>query len=328
MEIVGCISNGGGCARPAATDASRRALVGMLIDLASSGRTISDGFSAADVAAVQQRPGFDTACMTFSRGITALFRGNRLLNILVNDRGRTVIAYLALYLHFGLRSDDPRSGLTVGRLKALSVEHGICSAGRTEAFVAVLRLFGYLEPAPRTRDLRVRRLEPTPRMLASHRARLEVAFSAVAKIDPAGLAALDALGDEAFVRALVRQFAAQFLGGVRLIQHAPELHLFADRNAGIVVLLSLMCAAADGECFVAGRPAAVSISELGRRFGVSRVHVRRLLRDAAAEGLLDAGDEGAIVLHPPLVRATRAFLATALLFVGRCGHAALAERAR
>lgn len=298
----------------------------MSLELPSASPFDGNGFALQAVTALQNEPGFDAACVTFTRGMTGLYQGNRLLNTLVSDRGRAVVGNLALYLHYGLRPDDPRSGLTVSRLKALCVEHNICSPGRTEAFIAVLRLFGQLAPGPKTLDSRIRRLVPTERMLASYRQRWHVAFSAIGKVLPAYKAAHDLLGREEFEAALVRHFAKQFLDGTRLIQHAAELTLFVERNAGVMVLFSLLNASARDERFLADHPITISISELARRFGVSRVHVRKLLRDAEAERLIESGDGGGtLILRPQLVRAARNFVATSLLFVAHCARAALDE---
>ena len=75
------------------------------------------------------------------------------------------------------------------------------------------------------------------------------------------------------------------------------------------------------------RPVRVSISELARRFSVSRVHVGRLLRDAETEGLIErsASAPEAITLSPPLTRALRQSAALAFLFFAHCARAALAD---
>jgi DNA-binding MarR family transcriptional regulator len=277
------------------------------------------------IAALQKQPDFADACRSFTRGFIDLYQGNRLLNTLVNDRGRMIISNLALYLHYGHRDNDPRSGLTVSRLKTICVEQQVCSAGRTEAIVAVLRLFGFLVPAPSAQDRRVRRLVPTERMLTSQRQRWSVTFMAAGLVLPDARAAHNAIAREEFMAALSRQFAEHFLSGIRLLHHSTELKLFTDRNAGLMVLFSLLNAGAPDDSFPPRGPVVVSISGLARRFGVSRVHVRKLLRDAAAAGFIERSDdsEGPVILLPRFIIATQNFLATMLLFVAYCARAAL-----
>jgi hypothetical protein len=63
----------------------------------------------------------------------------------------------------------------------------------------------------------------------------------------------------------------------------------------------------------------VSISTLAHRYGVSRAHVGKLLRDAESDGFLSLSDPGGyrVTLAPRLVDAAHNFLATAFLYVGR-----------
>lgn len=279
------------------------------------------------IAALQKQPGFETACREFTRGVIDLYQGNRLLNTLVSDRGRLLIGNLALYLHSGFDADDPRSGLTISRLKALCAEQGICSGGRAEAIVAVMRLFGYLEAAPGAQDRRVRRLVPTERMIESYRKRWKVALAAIEHVLPEVRAAHDAMARDEFTSAMVCQFAEHFIGGVRLLNHSTDLMLFAERNAGFLVMFSLLQGGGPDDAFASRQPLTVSISALARRFGVSRVHVRKLLSDAAAQGFIarPEGSEGPVILLPKLVTAAQNFLATAFLFVAYCARAALDE---
>jgi len=76
--------------------------------------------SAAAVAGLRDDPRFPQAIRTLAGGMLALYRGNRLLNVLINDRGRMIIGYLALYLHEGAAPDGRGSGFGVGQLKALA----------------------------------------------------------------------------------------------------------------------------------------------------------------------------------------------------------------
>jgi DNA-binding GntR family transcriptional regulator len=102
--------------------------------------------------------------------------------------------------------------------------------------------------------------------------------------------------------------------------------LFTDRNAGLMVAFSLLLDSCD-DGFTPTRPVTVSISALSRRFGVSRVHVRKMLRDAGEEGFIarPKGDNGPIVVQPRLTQATQIFFATVFLFSVHCISAALDE---
>jgi DNA-binding GntR family transcriptional regulator len=94
-----------------------------------------------------------------------------------------------------------------------------------------------------------------------------------------------------------------------------------------MILASLVLAAEPNDTMPPTRPVRISISELARRFSVSRPHVTRLLRDAAAAGLIErAGTaQEAITLLPPLSLALRHSVSIVFLFFAHCARAALAE---
>jgi hypothetical protein len=121
-----------------------------------------------------------------------LYRGNRILNYVGHDRGRLIIAILAFYLHVSRRSGDPTSGLTAHGLKTLCVEQDVCSPGRARAMLSLLRLFGYVAPAP-AGDRRFKLLVPTELLIASLRQRWSAMFAAIALLKPEGAEARAAL---------------------------------------------------------------------------------------------------------------------------------------
>src|SRR5207248_9119690 len=114
----------------------------------------------AAVAALCEHPPFAAAMRTLLDDNVRLYRGNRILNYVGYDRGRLIVGILAFYLLVSRRADDPGSGLTAQRLKALCVEQDVCSAGRARAMLSLLQLFGYLARAPAA-DGRYKQLAPT-----------------------------------------------------------------------------------------------------------------------------------------------------------------------
>src|SRR3954471_24066531 len=120
--------------------------------------------SAAAVAELRDDPRFPQAIRTLTSGILALYHGNRFLNSLINDRGRMVIGYLALYLHEGETADGRGAGFGIGQLKALCAAAGIASPGRTGAMVAMMRMAGYLASAQAPDDRRRHIIVPTDKL--------------------------------------------------------------------------------------------------------------------------------------------------------------------
>lgn len=299
---------------------SEVARVAEFVSLSRPGGPLSE----AAAAQLRAHPRFAAALRALGTGMIALYRGNRLLNLLVNDRGRMLIGYLALYLREDGEPDGRGSGFGVGQLKALLAAAGLASPGRTAAMLALMRMSGYIASASAPEDRRRHILVPTERLHAAHRDRWECVVAALREIHPEAAAAF-ALDDPEFVAAYVRLTAAHFIGGFRLKRGAPEMELFVDRNAGLMVLFSILLAG-EADDVPPRRPVQISISGLASRFGVSRVHVRTLLRDAEAQGLIARADTGgAVQLKPHFADTVARFFANALLYVAFCALQAREE---
>jgi AraC-like DNA-binding protein len=280
----------------------------------------------AAVATLCEHPQFAAAMRALLADNVRLYRGNRILNYVGYDRGRLIVGILALYLYVTRRDDDPGSGLTAQRLKALCVEQDVCSAGRARAMLSLLQLFGYIERAPAT-DGRYKQLAPTPLLTSFLRERWSAMLGATALVLPEVAAARTALAREDFLAALVRGVIDQFRTGIRTLAITPALRPFAEHNAGLMILSSLALAGADDDTMPPSAPVHMSISELARRFSVSRTHVLRLFRDAGAHGLIERGTAGqeTIAFTPVLSDALRKSVAMLFLFFAHCGRTALAE---
>ena len=284
----------------------------------------------AAIPSIRQNPDFQAAFRTAMADVVRLYEGNRLLNTVVNDRGRFVVGHMSLYQHFFGTADDPVPGLMVSRMKKLCVDQSICSPGRVETMLILMRLFGYLELAPATGDRRRRLLVPTEKMLAAQRARWEIQVRAMAPILPAGARALEALHHPDFLPAMICQLGDHFLAGLRIAELVPEAGLFFERNAGITIMFSLLLAGPAGAGIARDAPVAISITVLSRQFGVSRAHVRKLLQDAASQNYIARtdDDEGHILLLPPIRDAAEGFVAAGFFFLAHCAPAAMEEIAR
>lgn len=268
---------------------------------------------------LRAHPRFAEAIRTLATGMLALYRGNRLLNMLINDRGRMVIGYLALYLHDGATPDGRGSGFGVGQLKAICASAGLASPGRTGAMLALMRMSGYIASASSLDDKRRHILVPTEKLRAAHRDRWSKVAAALRPVLPDAAAAF-ALDDPEFVAAYVRATAADYLGGFRPVGVAPEMELFIDRNAGLMILFTLLISGEPDDAVPPTRPVPLSLSALAQRFGVSRSHVRTVLRDAEERGLIERTGPGGnqVLIRPVLAEAVQNFFAISLLFVANC----------
>lgn len=274
--------------------------------------------SAGAVSDFLAHPGAPEAIRTCLRAVLGLYRGDRLLNLIVNDRGRLVTANCALWLHFSYRADDPRSGLAAKRLRDLLVREGVASRGRVMALIALMQWGGYIKPAgsPSTPQ----RLVATDKLIALHVDRWRVLLEAAIIVSPELRPALPALSDPSFIAAYTRYQAEAYRGGLRLLHAAPELRPFSERNAGLLILCKLA-----GGHFESNDHAAASVSALAKQFHVSRPHVIELLRAAEAVGLVARTASGAPVATQALVTSVHGWSAALLLFNAAVAGRALAE---
>lgn len=280
-------------------------------------RSAEREFAAPEaIAALRARPGFPPAVRRSAAGMVAMYQGRHLLNWLLDDRGRLLFSYIALYLDATRASGDAASGLTPTRMKALCTELEVCSPGRAGAMLSLMRFSGYLAPDIQVVDRRQRRLVATEKLSALLRERWQLHFTAMAPLMPDGAALVSALGDPAFERAMVMAMVARFRAGFRPVHSAPGLGLFGERNGGMLILMSLLSAGEPEDTVPPQRPVPISIAALARRFSVSRPHVLKLIRDAADEGFLEriGADSGRVVLKPKLAEAAQNFFATMYLF--------------
>ncbi len=128
-----------------------------------------------------------------------------------------------------------------------------------------------------------------------------------------------------FAPAFALALGWRFIAGLRVLDNAPELGPFAERNAGVMILFSLALAGAEDDTFPPTRPVPLSINALAHRFSVSRKHVLTLLNDAEQEGLLLRGGaaNGEITLLPRGRDALENMLATMFLYLAQSADEAL-----
>jgi hypothetical protein len=278
------------------------------------------------IARLRAQPGFTQAMRTSAVGIVAMYQGGHLLNWLMDDRGRLLFGYFALYLHVTRDPDDPSSGLTPTRIKAMCVEFRICSPGRAGTMLSLMRFAGYVAPDIQVADRRQRRLVVTDKLVALLRERWRLHFAAMAPLFPDGEALRQALETPSFVVHLIPAMVARFSTGFRPVQYAPGLGLFGERNAGMMVMISLLTAGGEDDTMPPSRPVRISIAGLARRFAVSRPHVLNIIREAEAQDML-AREGDRVIIKPALAEGAQNFFASMYLFFADCAREAMRAQA-
>lgn len=278
---------------------------------------------SAAIEALRSHPRFSAAMRQAAGSAVALYQGDRILNALMSDRARALFSHVALYLHYH-RTDTDEPGLTVGAMKDLCTQLKLCSRGRCEAMLALMRAAGYLTAVPNL-DRRRRPLAPTEKLFALHRDRWGAHFEALQQVLPEAASYRAAVQDPEFIRSFVTTLGERFIAGLRILGHSPALGMFAERNAGMIVLYSLALGGPEDGPFPAEVPVDLSINALAIRCSVSRKHVLTILRDAQAEGLLVRGgpSNNEVTLLPRGREALEMFFATLFLYLAQCAQEAL-----
>lgn len=287
-----------------------------------------EAVSAEAVARLCGLPGFDRAMRAAVRSAVELYRGDRLLNALMNDRARALFGHAALYLHYAADAHDG-PGLSVGAMKDICAQVGLCSRGRTEAMLALMRAGGLLAAAP-SLDRRRRLLVPTEKLMELHRTRWGAQFQAMSAVLQRAAAYHAALDDPAFIRAFVLELGRRFIAGLRVLDAAPDLGDIAERNAGVIILYALSLEGRADDAFPPRAPVPLSINALAVRFSVSRKHVLTLLRDCEARGLLERGGRAndEITFLGPGRDALERMSACMFLYMADCAEVAMVECGR
>lgn len=205
----------------------------------------------------------------------------------LRDLGRYIGATWALYLH------ATPGGLTAGRLADLLAWTRVASPGRARSILLYLQFIGYIAPAKKPGDSRVKLYAPTQRLKDAFRNRLNREFTAMSHMHPS-FAEIGSLitEDDAF-NLYMQQMGEAFLAYLRLREEdGPSLEMFSQRYSGMMLLGELLAAAAPDDVFPPVGPLRYTVAELGRRCGISRTQVRNILRDAERAGFLQLAEEG------------------------------------
>lgn len=253
------------------------------------------------------------------------YQGNWLANRVLNDRPRFVITQLCMHLHYARRPEEPTSGLTAARMREICIANRICSAGRAEAMLLMMRAGGYLLRETVAEDRRVRRYVPTEKLvgLVRERQKRVLRGADLLRHEPRFVTALES--DPGFYPRFVTNMSESFLAGFRMTDFVPELEPIFDRDAGLIIMMSVFLTDADYRAFAPEQN--VTVFGLSKRFNVSRAHVRAVLGDAERAGMVERRADVTQPL-PPLVEAMERLLTTGFAYATACAERALQEQPR
>lgn len=248
----------------------------------------------------------------------AMFDSDSALRPAMKNTNAAMGAFFALYL-------AESGGLTLARIQRLCVDLGMMSPGRAVAMLARWRLLRHVELAADQPDRRKRFYTPTASMRWMLLRQLHKDVAALAVIEPEAQAVADRFATPEIARKFVIRFGEWL---IELMRQYDELRgaadLFPEHQAGLLVLNALLLSGEPGDVFPPAGSVRYSIAGLARRFGVSRPHVRKLLRDAERRGILRlGGDEGTCLLEPALREDVMHYYTLNFVSTAICAHAAI-----
>ncbi|ATC32991.1 hypothetical protein CA606_11995 [Caulobacter vibrioides] len=260
--------------------------------------------------------------------LSPYYADHLLLNKVVTEGRRFEMLVYLLYLEATVSAEDPRSGLTNANFRRICVRQNVCSPNRASVVLGIMRLAGFVTDARDDGgDARVARLAVTPKFMETvegwNQAMLTFVDAAVPGDDLAGAhARIPGLG-----RGMRINGGRALLDGWHLLPPFPEARMMIDRDGGWMLLMHLAYESLrQGQRRVIA-PVSVDLAAFGRRFGVSRSHLRRLLEEVHQAGLLAAPPRNGahIQLTPQLLASYMTCLASEIDFYRRMTLAALAD---
>lgn len=262
---------------------------------------------------ILSHPRYPTAREAFVEAILALYEHDPASNRLV-EAGRGVLFIVIMCLHARYDQADRTTWPTLRLVTQSTVLHNVSSPRRIHSLITQFIGAGYIEARLSPRDGRVRILTPTAKMLQEDQDWLVAHYRPLQALFPEpGYARI--IGRDPSFQLAHRLVASSFFAlGAEIMAAHPTVMQFMSRESGMTILIKLMQLA--GRTRPATREE-IFYSDIGKRFGVSRTHVRKILQEAQRGGLLRLSKDGGrfVEVMPALVQAFDRFLAD-----GMSGH--------
>lgn len=242
---------------------------------AIEGRSELDPDAAAHMMAL---PRFADACReAVSQSLERHQRHHRPSHAIL-DMSRFMYGYFVLYL-------DALGGVTLSRIQQLCSELGITSPGRAQAILIHLRAIGYVTRDTRSTNRRDRRYLPSTEMVTTLREAMMGELRALSLIEPEAAGLGERLAEPDFFRAYMIRVGEGAINAVKRRRQDTIQH-FSDRNGGLIILFDIIASAQPGDVYPPRGRLRMSVSDLAKRYAVSRSHVFRIFRDAEAAGII------------------------------------------
>jgi len=247
------------------------------------------------ISILRGNPNFVAAAVEYAQGIVRIFEGKYMANKVIANVARHVICSSILALHF----NEKHHGASVSHLQHITSASGLCSPNTTAATINFLERIGAVTRVRDESDHRNHLILPSDRLILHTRSIVGVALSAADKLFP--LRHYQQLMESAddFIE---RYFAASLHSLLNLNTLISSFHgsrLFADSDSGSILLCKLMSLK---QPFADTATVVLPFDDIGQLYGVSRTHIRRLMKKAEGEGFVRLLENGGrkVEILPPL----------------------------
>jgi hypothetical protein len=246
---------------------------------------------------LKAHPRFDAAVSSLIDGLATLYGEDRRLIRELSEYKRAVTFMLAICIAAGEREAEPETWLTVARLVELAEIMAIGPARRVRRYVEEMRADGYLIETPMAEDRRRHRLRTSEAMLAIDREWVAVFHAPLALMMPDEPRYRAAVAQDPAFHQHYRERSLMTLAMARetMVEH-PPVDSFLHQAGGARILATLLQSARDNS---EGWTEHGFYSLAADRSATTRVHVRSMLRNAAAAGYVEIAES-----HGARVRAT------------------------
>ena len=268
----------------------------------------------ARILVLRDHPRFLAGLHRYAELMPAYYENNVMLNKVVTEAWRFQMLVYTLHLYDSRDPADSSTGLTIANLTRICSRQQIASRGRVLAILGIMQLAGYLHRRRSEADARVVYLEPSAEFVGVVEGWNQRILQIIDAIDDTDKLASAHLADPRFGWDMRERGAQTLLAGWKILDPFPEVRHFVNSDGGWMLLLSCTADALRASDGAEIAPVAVDLSNFGKRFGVSRSHLRRLLEQAYRKGLLDASPRNGqhVALSPRLVASFLACVASEL----------------
>ena len=293
------------------------------MDARSSLGGLDDGllepdFDRAALEVMCAHPRFREAAEGISQGMLAMAMGlDDVDRWMLKDIGRTTLYLLVLM------AEPILPALTVRDLCEFGVAVGAGSRGRVRAYMEFGLAHGRFELEPGEQPWTRRRLVVRPSFRRPVVDALTGAMARAGSVAPSLAAAADRLRAGLGISAAIVALQQLWISSTRLgVPRLPEIEFFLARDGAMTLLNDLSLRQATGRTALL-TAAPLRRRETAARIRISRGHLDRILKDAAASGLLAVGDRD-VSFAPALSEAFALWSAIQLQALRRIAAAVLA----